>query len=173
MENGSSSGSRVNIRVKLSTLRETRWHEYLVRFVLGGLATVGTGAIASLFGPETGGLFLAFPAIFCASATLIEKHARAQGKGGPARHPTWQRGGGPRRGRRCPGKHRASYFWRCDLVAGSSIIMARFACCIRGLVCHLGTFMVRPAMDIGMTIVNGRPSSRIGTSTHRRRSQFH
>jgi hypothetical protein len=36
--------------------------------------------------------------------------------------------------------------------------MARFTCCIRGLVCHLGTFMVRPAMDMGMTIVNGRPS---------------
>jgi hypothetical protein len=66
----------MNIRVKLSALRETRWHEYLVRFVLGGLATVGTGAIASLFGPETGGLFLAFPAIFCASATLVEKHER-------------------------------------------------------------------------------------------------
>src|SRR6266480_3107101 len=66
----------MNIRVKLSALRETRWHEYLIRFVLGGLATVGTGAIASLFGPQTGGLFLAFPAIFCASATLIEKHER-------------------------------------------------------------------------------------------------
>jgi hypothetical protein len=66
----------MNIRIKLSALRETRWHEYLIRFVLGGLATVGTGAIASLFGPETGGVFLAFPAIFCASATLIEKHER-------------------------------------------------------------------------------------------------
>src|SRR5262252_11162216 len=66
----------MNIRVKLSALRETRWHEYLIRFVLGGLATVGTGAIASVFGPETGGLFLAFPAIFCASATLIKKHER-------------------------------------------------------------------------------------------------
>jgi Protein of unknown function (DUF3147) len=76
VENGYSSGSSMNIRVKLSALRETRWHEYLVRFVLGGLATVGTGAIASLFGPETGGLFLAFPAIFCASATLVEKHER-------------------------------------------------------------------------------------------------
>src|SRR5262249_59410316 len=31
---------------------------------------------AGLFGPETGGVFLAFPAIFCASATLIEKHER-------------------------------------------------------------------------------------------------
>ena len=44
--------------------------------MLGGLATVATGAIANVFGPETGGLFLAFPAIFSASATLIEKHER-------------------------------------------------------------------------------------------------
>ena len=66
----------MNVRIRPSALRDTRWHEYLVRFVLGGLATAGTGAIASLFGPETGGLFLAFPAIFCASATLIEKHER-------------------------------------------------------------------------------------------------
>ena len=66
----------MNVRIRPSALRDARWHEYLIRFVLGGLVTVGTGAIASLFGPETGGLFLAFPAIFCASATLIEKHER-------------------------------------------------------------------------------------------------
>jgi uncharacterized protein DUF3147 len=64
------------VRIKLSALQQTRWHEYLIRFVLGGLATVFTGAMASLFGPETGGLFLALPVIFCASATLIEKHER-------------------------------------------------------------------------------------------------
>ena len=66
----------MNIRIHSSALRETRWHEYLIRFALGGLATVATGAIANAFGPETGGLFLAFPAIFTASATLIEKHER-------------------------------------------------------------------------------------------------
>jgi hypothetical protein len=43
---------------------------------VGGLATVPTGVIAEAFGPATGGLFLALPAIFCASATLIEKHER-------------------------------------------------------------------------------------------------
>ena len=66
----------MGIRIKWSALRETRWYEYLIRFALGGLVTAGTGAIANLFGPETGGLFLAFPAIFGASATLIEKHER-------------------------------------------------------------------------------------------------
>jgi hypothetical protein len=32
------------------------------------------GVIAQKFGPGIGGIFLAFPAIFPASATLIEKH---------------------------------------------------------------------------------------------------
>ena len=38
--------------------------------------TVAAGLIAARFGPVIGGLFLAFPAIFPASATLIEKHVR-------------------------------------------------------------------------------------------------
>ena len=64
------------VKVKFSALRDTHWHEYALRFGLGGLATVCTGLIAEAFGPAVGGLFLAFPAIFCASATLIEKHER-------------------------------------------------------------------------------------------------
>jgi hypothetical protein len=64
------------VRLKWSALKQGRWYEYAVRFALGGLVTVLTGFIAKAFGPETGGLFLAFPAIFCASATLIEKHER-------------------------------------------------------------------------------------------------
>jgi len=45
--------------------------------------TAVTGLVAQIRGPEYGGLFLAFPAIFCASATLIEKHEekRKQRKG--------------------------------------------------------------------------------------------
>jgi hypothetical protein len=62
------------VRLSLSSLREGRWYEYCVRFALGGAATVLTGSISSAFGASVGGLFLAFPAIFCASATLIEKH---------------------------------------------------------------------------------------------------
>ena len=64
------------VKIKLSALKNVAWHEYALRFALGGLATVATGVIASVWGPVTGGLFLAFPAIFCASATLIEKHER-------------------------------------------------------------------------------------------------
>jgi Flp pilus assembly protein TadB len=50
--------------------------EYAERFCYGGIATAFTGLIASRFGPEIGGLFLAFPAIFPAAASLVEKHER-------------------------------------------------------------------------------------------------
>jgi hypothetical protein len=62
------------IRFSLSSLKEGRWYEYLIRFTLGGVATIFTGLISSRYGASIGGLFLALPAIFCASATLIEKH---------------------------------------------------------------------------------------------------
>jgi TRAP-type C4-dicarboxylate transport system permease large subunit len=62
------------IRFSPTSLREGRWYEYVVRFALGGAATVFTGVISSRYGAAVGGLFLALPAIFCASATLIEKH---------------------------------------------------------------------------------------------------
>ncbi len=50
--------------------------DYAIRFLFGGLITVAAGIIAKRFGPGIGGLFLAFPAIFPASATLIEKHEK-------------------------------------------------------------------------------------------------
>ena len=62
------------IRFSASSLKEGRWYEYLLRFALGGAATVFTGLVSSRYGAFIGGLFLALPAIFCASATLIEKH---------------------------------------------------------------------------------------------------
>src|SRR5580765_1497882 len=63
-------------QIDLKTLELTKWHEYLIRFVFGGCVTVLAGLVAREFGPIVGGLFLAFPAIFPASATLIEKHVR-------------------------------------------------------------------------------------------------
>ena len=66
----------VRIKVDFSTLGLTKWHDYTVRFLFGGLITALAGIIAKKFGPGIGGLFLAFPAIFPASATLIEKHER-------------------------------------------------------------------------------------------------
>lgn len=64
----------MTVSVNLSALRRTRWKDYAIRFLFGGLVTVATGLIAQHFGPGVGGLFLAFPAIFPASATLIEKN---------------------------------------------------------------------------------------------------
>jgi hypothetical protein len=66
----------VVIKLNFAGLKRTQWHEYLARFVLGGLITALTGWLASRWGPIFGGLFLAFPAIFPASATLLEKHER-------------------------------------------------------------------------------------------------
>jgi hypothetical protein len=66
----------MRIKVDLSVIGQTRWYEYAIRFLFGGLITAVAGIIAKKFGPVIGGLFLAFPAIFPASATLIEKHEK-------------------------------------------------------------------------------------------------
>lgn len=68
-------------KFELSALRRTRWYELLLRVVFGGLATVATGMIGKTYGPIVGGLFLAFPAIFPASATLVEKHEKEKKRG--------------------------------------------------------------------------------------------
>lgn len=64
------------IALNLSSLKQNRPHEYAIRFVFGGLCTVLAGLIAKRYGPGMGGLFLAFPAIFPATATLIEDHEK-------------------------------------------------------------------------------------------------
>lgn len=66
----------MKVTCKLSALKESKWSEYLLRFLFGGLATAMAGIVAKECGPVVGGLFLAFPVIFPASATLVEKHER-------------------------------------------------------------------------------------------------
>jgi hypothetical protein len=66
----------MRVTFDFSALAKTRWYEYGVRFLFGGAITVIAGLLAKQFGPVFGGLFLAFPAIFPASATLVEKHER-------------------------------------------------------------------------------------------------
>jgi hypothetical protein len=66
----------VKIKLDTSALGRSKWYEYLIRFVFGGAVTALAGIVAKRFGPELGGLFLAFPAIFPAAATLIEKHEK-------------------------------------------------------------------------------------------------
>lgn len=66
----------MKVKASLSALKQTKWYEYATRFLIGGAITVFAGLVAKKFGPTVGGLFLAFPAIFPASATLIEKHEK-------------------------------------------------------------------------------------------------
>ena len=66
----------MRVKVDTSSVKATSWHQLLLRFVFGGAVTAAAGIIAKVYGPTVGGLFLAFPAIFPASATLIEKHER-------------------------------------------------------------------------------------------------
>jgi hypothetical protein len=64
----------MRVEANFASLKQTNFREQIVRFVLGGAVTVVAGLIARRWGPVIGGLFLAFPAIFPAGATLIEKH---------------------------------------------------------------------------------------------------
>ena len=66
----------MKVSLHLKELRKTKWSEYVVRFLFGGAISVVAAILAERCGPAFGGLFLAFPAIFPASATLMEKHER-------------------------------------------------------------------------------------------------
>jgi hypothetical protein len=64
------------VSAQLASLKDIKFHESLMRFLFGGLCTVAAGLIAKKYGPEIGGLFLAFPAIFPAGASLLEAHEK-------------------------------------------------------------------------------------------------
>jgi hypothetical protein len=64
------------VTVDTRVLKQTSWRQYALRFAMGGIVTVVAGLIAQFYGPVWGGLFLAFPAIFPATVTLVAKHER-------------------------------------------------------------------------------------------------
>ena len=66
----------MKVSLEFGAIRQTEWHEYATRFLFGGAVTAVAGIIAKEYGPAIGGLFLAFPAIFPSSVTLIEKHEK-------------------------------------------------------------------------------------------------
>lgn len=66
----------MEIRLDFRSLKETRAHEYIARFLFGGLCTGIAWLIAKAYGPAVGGLFLAFPAIFPAAASMIQDHEK-------------------------------------------------------------------------------------------------
>ena len=63
----------MKVKLNISALGQSQWHEYVARFAFGGAVTALAGVIGKQYGPGVGGLFLAFPAIFPAAATLIQK----------------------------------------------------------------------------------------------------
>ncbi len=70
------AGALVKIKVDTSGLKNSKWYEFVVRFAFGGAVTAFAGLVAHRFGPAIGGLFLAFPAIVPATATLIRKREK-------------------------------------------------------------------------------------------------
>lgn len=64
------------VQAKFAAFKGIRAHEWTIRFFFGGAVCVLAGLIAERFGPAIGGLFLAFPAIFPAGASLVEAHER-------------------------------------------------------------------------------------------------
>lgn len=66
------------IKADISALKKASWFEYALRFVFGGLMTVIAGLMAKHYGPELGGLFLAFPAIAPASVTMLDQHVKEE-----------------------------------------------------------------------------------------------
>ena len=103
----------MRVAVDFSGLKKIKWSEYAVRFVFGGTITAVTGVLAALYGPKFGGLFLTFPAIFPASATLVEKH----GSENDARPP----GGCAGRAGRRDGEHRSDWIRNCGVEIGANL----------------------------------------------------
>jgi hypothetical protein len=68
------------IHARVSAIRGIKLHEWIIRFFFGGAICVAAGLIAQAYGPEMGGLFLAFPAIFPAGASLVEAHEKLHKK---------------------------------------------------------------------------------------------
>lgn len=62
------------VNARFSAIKGIKPHEWMIRFAFGGAVCVIAGLIAQRFGPIVGGFFLAFPAIFPASASLVEAH---------------------------------------------------------------------------------------------------
>jgi hypothetical protein len=122
------------IACKLSNLKQTRPREYLVRFAFGGAACVLAGLVSHRFGPGLGGLFLAFPAIFPATATLIEAHEKRrqarEGKEGTAS------------GRRKAGVDATGTALGCFGLAGFAAVLWR------GLPGHAGWLMIAAATGV-------------------------
>ncbi len=115
----------VRVPVHLGALGRSKWYEYAVRFAFGGAVTVVAGLVAKRYGPEIGGLFLAFPA----TATLLEKHEKQK----EPSHLRAREGAGIG-GRGFHGKHRTHDFRHRDLEGFATLFLRRRPChCLSGV----------------------------------------
>ncbi|HWE85568.1 MAG TPA: DUF3147 family protein [Terracidiphilus sp.] len=99
---------------RFRAIKGIRPHEWILRFLFGGAVCVLAGLVAKKFGAGIGGLFLAFPAIFPASATLVEAHER--------RHKARSGFDGTRRGRTVASIDAAGTALGCIGLAGFAIV---------------------------------------------------
>jgi hypothetical protein len=102
------------VQVKFSSIKGILPHEWITRFLFGGSVCVLAGLMAKWFGPEIGGLFLAFPAIFPAGACLVEAHER--------KHKARAGFDGTQRGRTVAGVDAAGAAMGCVGLAGFALL---------------------------------------------------
>jgi hypothetical protein len=102
------------VQCKLSSINGILPHEWITRFLFGGAVCVLAGLMSKWFGPEFGGLFLAFPAIFPAGACLVEAHER--------KHKARAGFDGTQRGRTVAGIDAAGAAMGCVGLAGFALI---------------------------------------------------
>lgn len=127
------------VQAKLESLKGIKLHEWAVRFFFGGAVCVAAGLIAKRFGPEIGGLFLAFPAIFPAGASMVEAHEK--------KHKARVGLDGTNRGRTVAGLDAAGAALGCFGLAGFAI--ACWLCLPR-----LGTALVLVTATIAWSVLS-------------------
>jgi 4-hydroxybenzoate polyprenyltransferase len=140
------------VKIDPSAWKETKWYEYVIRFIFGGLITAAAGLIGKEWGPAVAGLFLAFPAVFPASATLVERHQRERKQ---------------RRG--LHGERRGTDAAAADAMGAAigSIGMLAFALICWQFIPHYSTGLVLAAATLAWMLVAG--SVWIVRKRHRRR----
>lgn len=85
-DNGPRARPEDRVRMTPGDLTEPRPKDWLIRFAFGAGVSAIAAIVAKIFGPQIGGLFLAFPAILLASLTLVAKddgpkQARSEARG--------------------------------------------------------------------------------------------
>jgi hypothetical protein len=63
--------------VRAAKLREPPVRDWVIRFAFGAGVSALAAIVTKVWGPATGGMFLAFPAILLASLTLVAKEEGA------------------------------------------------------------------------------------------------